>query len=237
MAVPAQLQTAINNAAAKYGLKPEWLVRIWEIESGNTFPNPAVNSIGCGGLFGLCVGSSAIDPQTGAAINLYATNTTQAQADAAAYTLSRLINEFGSIYDAMIAYSGGSTHEAQFVSGATASDNGAAGGSSAGQSSGGSSTIPVSLPVVGGAISGIGDMLGKLGGALNPSSWGSAFLGSLGPALKLYFSQGIFLDPLFVGMGLLFILIGALGLALGHGDSGQTIKYVGKRAAEAAILG
>lgn len=231
MSVPTQLQDAINNAAAKYGLNPQWLVRIWQIESGNTYPNPAVNSIGCGGLFGLCQGSSNVDPATGATINLLATNTTQAQADAAAYTLSRLIQQFGNIYDAMIAYSGGSANEAAFVAG---SAPGATATTPPPSSSSG--TIATDVPIIGGAISGVGDLLGKLGGALDPSKFMSQFLKELGPALKAYFTLGFFLDPLFVGMGLLFILIGALGLALGHGDSGQTVKYVGRKAAEAAMF-
>jgi murein DD-endopeptidase MepM/ murein hydrolase activator NlpD len=376
MAAPPALQTAINNAAAEYGVNPEWLTRIWQFESGGTFPNPAVNSIGCGGLFGLCTGSSSVDPASGAPINLLSTATTQAQANAAAYTLARLLNSFGDIYDAMIAYTGGSVSEAQYVSGAAGAVSGAVGtvlakirafynavvtqpfgpsdlslepaydgyahfhegedigvaqgtpvpalaggtvskvvtGCSVGDQScgsgygnqvwvrlsdgsqvlyghlqqvsislgqtvnagqllgmsgntgastgphihigwlnaagqwvdpapliqsalagsglatGSSSNITTGLPIIGGAVSGLGDIFGGIGSALGNTVRGTTW-SLIGQGFRAYFKQGLFLDPLFVGVGLTFIMLGILGLVLGHGDTKQTVKYVAALAA------
>lgn len=50
--VPSALETAIQNAAAKYGVPADLLEGIWRVESGSTYPNPAKNSSGYGGLFG-----------------------------------------------------------------------------------------------------------------------------------------------------------------------------------------
>lgn len=49
---PAELAQAIKQAAAKYGVPADLLTGIWRVESGSTYPNPAVNSSGYGGLFG-----------------------------------------------------------------------------------------------------------------------------------------------------------------------------------------
>lgn len=49
---PPVLAAAIANAANRYKVPPDLLVGIWREESGGTFPNPAVNPSGYGGLFG-----------------------------------------------------------------------------------------------------------------------------------------------------------------------------------------
>lgn len=48
----ADLDRAIEKAASRYQVPPDLLAGIWRIESGSTYPNPAVNSAGYGGLFG-----------------------------------------------------------------------------------------------------------------------------------------------------------------------------------------
>lgn len=50
--VPASLEQAIQRASATYGVPHDLLEGIWRVESGSTYPNPAVNSLGYGGLFG-----------------------------------------------------------------------------------------------------------------------------------------------------------------------------------------
>lgn len=89
--VPAPLQQAINTAAQKTGISPAVLTGIWRVESGNTFPNPAVNSLGYGGLFGTKLWNAP----------------TQQQANYAAQTLAHLIAQKGSLPAALKAYSGG----------------------------------------------------------------------------------------------------------------------------------
>ncbi|OYV63923.1 MAG: hypothetical protein B7X07_07580, partial [Actinobacteria bacterium 21-64-8] len=73
-------------------------------------------------------------------------------------------------------------------------------GSASTSTSGAGQNIAVGLPVVGGAISGIGDLLGKLGASLPGNIWGS-FLSTLGENLKTYLTSGLILDPLFVYFG------------------------------------
>lgn len=50
--VPPALLHSILVAAKKYNVPPDLLAGIWRRESGSTYPNPAVNSSGYGGLFG-----------------------------------------------------------------------------------------------------------------------------------------------------------------------------------------
>lgn len=66
------LDAAIASASQRYGVPADLLGGIWRIESGSTFPNPAVNSSGYGGLFGTTNGLAS----------------TQAQADEAASVLA-----------------------------------------------------------------------------------------------------------------------------------------------------
>lgn len=90
--VPPALLTAINNASKKYHVPPDLLAGIWRIESGGTYPNPAVNSSGYGGLFGtrLPYGS------------------TQAQADLAASILANGLKAAkGNISEALSYYNSG----------------------------------------------------------------------------------------------------------------------------------
>lgn len=89
--VPPALATAINTASAKYGVDPNLMAAIWVRESGSTFPNPAVNSSGYGGLFGTKNWNAS----------------TQAQANAAAKILSeRIAAHGGDISAALWDYSG-----------------------------------------------------------------------------------------------------------------------------------
>lgn len=50
--VPPALLRSIYIAAKKYNVPADVLAGIWRGESGSTYPNPAVNSLGYGGLFG-----------------------------------------------------------------------------------------------------------------------------------------------------------------------------------------
>lgn len=90
--VPKPLQSAIVAAAAKYGVPPQALAGIWREESGRTFPNPAVNSSGYGGLFGTTNGKAP----------------TQAQADMAASVLADgLQKSGGNMAEALSYYNSG----------------------------------------------------------------------------------------------------------------------------------
>lgn len=91
-APPPPLALAIHNAAQKYDVPEDVLTGIWRVESGSNYPNPYVNSIGYGGLFGT---KDWNDP-------------TQAQADTAASILHNLIvQDKGNVADALHSYSGG----------------------------------------------------------------------------------------------------------------------------------
>lgn len=90
--VPIALLRAILVAAHKYHVPPDLLAGIWREESGSTYPNPAVNSSGYGGLFGT---------------HDY-NGTTQAQADLAASILrAGLIKSHGNIPEALSYYNSG----------------------------------------------------------------------------------------------------------------------------------
>lgn len=86
------LDAAINQAAATYNVPADLLAGIWRIESGSTYPNPAVNSSGYGGLFG------TTQP--------YAT--TQVQANLAASILHNgLVQAKGNVSQALSYYNSG----------------------------------------------------------------------------------------------------------------------------------
>ena len=90
--LPPELSSAIQSAAARYGVPAKTLAGIWRIESGSTYPNPAVNSSGYGGLFGTTKWNAS----------------TQEQADYAAQTLRHLLDQHnGNMAAALSAYSGG----------------------------------------------------------------------------------------------------------------------------------
>jgi hypothetical protein len=90
--VPAPLEQAIQKSSQQYDIPPDILEGIWRVESGSTYPNPAVNSLGYGGLFGTKDWEG----------------TTQAQADYAASILHNLlVDTGGGIAPALSKYSGG----------------------------------------------------------------------------------------------------------------------------------
>ena len=89
---PAELQVAIANASRQDHVPPDLLTGIWRVESGSSFPNPYVNSLGYGGLFGT---KDAYGP-------------TQEQANLAASILrNQLVVHHGNIAEALSSYSGG----------------------------------------------------------------------------------------------------------------------------------
>jgi hypothetical protein len=70
---PQELSLAISRAAGGAGVPFAVLVGIWRIESGSTFPNPAVNSSGYGGLFGTRNWSASTQAQADEAASILAT--------------------------------------------------------------------------------------------------------------------------------------------------------------------
>lgn len=72
-APPPALQAAITSASNKYGVPPDLLVGIWREESGSTYPNPAVNSSGYGGLFGTKNWNASTQDQANQAASILAT--------------------------------------------------------------------------------------------------------------------------------------------------------------------
>lgn len=90
--LPPELGAAIEHAAHTYGVPASTLAGIWRIESGRTYPNPAVNSSGYGGLFGTTKWNAS----------------TQEQANYAASILHHLLQTHGgNMAAALHAYSGG----------------------------------------------------------------------------------------------------------------------------------
>jgi len=91
---PQELATAISKAASRNGVPYAVMVGIWRFESGSTFPNPAVNSSGYGGLFGTTNWNAS----------------TQAQADEAASVLAAGLKQSGGdIAGALSYYNTGKT--------------------------------------------------------------------------------------------------------------------------------
>ena len=90
--VPAALWGAIVKAASTYGVPAATLAGIWRIESGSTYPNPAVNKLGYGGLLGTTDWNGS----------------TQSQANLSASILARLLRQNkGNMARALSEYSGG----------------------------------------------------------------------------------------------------------------------------------
>lgn len=118
-AVPAELKSAIQNSSQTYGVPEDILTGVWRIESGSTFPNPAVNSSGYGGLFGTTEWNYS----------------TQAQSNYAASILSNWYSKTGSWDTALHYYSSGTP-----TGGYGLSKVNAVNGSPANVSSGGSSS-------------------------------------------------------------------------------------------------
>lgn len=91
-APPPELQRAIDRSSRRYGVPPDVLTGIWRIESGSSYPNPYVNSLGYGGLFGTKAWNAP----------------TQQQADLAAKILADNIRSHnGDLSAALYSYSGG----------------------------------------------------------------------------------------------------------------------------------
>lgn len=254
MALPTELLSAINTAASQYGVDPNYLIRIWAWESGSTFPNPAVNSSNYGGLFGLGQGT---DYGAGP-VNNYDTSSSGIlnQAQSAAAELARLMQQNGgSVYNAMLAYSGGSTNEASFVSGGnnpasytqgvnTVQTSGGpvigSGSTSVSQianSSGSPSFVttlnPTQIPgdianSINNLLKGLANAPSNAAGAVAANTIG-AFLG----ILQKFVSSGAYLDPLFVLFGLAIVLVSILGLVTGK-DPKETIIYAAKNGAKVA---
>ena len=89
--VPAELEAAIQSASLTFGVPQDTLRGVWVKESGATFPNPAVNSLGYGGLFGTKLwNASTVD-----------------QANYAASILAHLHSVYGDWRTALYHYSGG----------------------------------------------------------------------------------------------------------------------------------
>jgi hypothetical protein len=155
--VPLALLRAIFVAAKKYNVPPDLLAGIWREESGSTYPNPAKNSSGYGGLFGT---SDAY-------------GTTQAQANLAASILHNgLVQSKGNVAEALSYYnsgklSGGYTSvPGQVTTGTIAGYGGK-------PTKGGKSTLG-EIESVGGSVAGVvtnplgavGSLLGKGAGAV-----------------------------------------------------------------------
>ena len=118
--LPPELGQAIAHAAARYGVPASTLAGIWRIESGSTYPNPAVNSSGYGGLFGTTKWNAP----------------TQEQANYAAQTLRHLLDTHGgNMAAALHAYSGGGY----------TSVPGGGGGWNVGRGAGGSQFAPAAM--------------------------------------------------------------------------------------------
>lgn len=109
---PPQLLAAIQKAVKGTGISVGTMVGIWRIESASTYPNPAVNKEGYGGLFGTTDWNGS----------------TQAQANLAVSILARLVrNNQGSMSKALLQYSGGGYSSVDGSGGTTAANTGGPG--------------------------------------------------------------------------------------------------------------
>lgn len=132
------LDAAITSAASQYGLDPSVLAGIWRIESGSTYPNPYVNSIGYGGLFGIGQAQAQAN-----GFSLYDQSTTVQQAQIAAADLAHLVQvNGGNLAAALSQYSGGGYSS---VSGGGGTDGGNGGGTSGGSQQSGTPTASDAL--------------------------------------------------------------------------------------------
>lgn len=127
--VPPELSQAMQQSSQTYGVPGNILEGVWRIESGSTFPNPAVNSSGYGGLFGTKLWNAS----------------TQQQSDYAASILAHWYSVTGSWDKALHYYSSGTP-----VGGYGLSKVEAVTGNpinvSSGNSSSGSSSNPLDIP-------------------------------------------------------------------------------------------
>lgn len=139
---PAELKTAIGNASSTYGVPQDILTGVWRIESGSTFPNPAVNSSGYGGLFGTKNWNAS----------------TQDQANSAASTLAYWFQRTGSWDTALHYYSSGSPTGGYGLSKVQVVNANPGQVSSGGQSLSG----PTNPLDIGGAISNLGTTISNI---------------------------------------------------------------------------
>lgn len=199
---PAPLTTAINQAAAKaapgtgipQGLFASLLAGIWRFESRSTYPNPAVNGSGFGGLFGTT--------------NAFAS--TQAQADTAAGILAAGLKKAnGNIPEALSYYNTGSTTvNPSYVSSVTHDTTP--------PSSGGGSTV---VGLENDAANLVNNPLGTIGGIISgvPSAVKNAATGAVGGVTSdvagaiegpiVDFAKGT------AATGLAYVLLTVVGLA------------------------
>lgn len=130
------LDSAIVSAGGQYGIDPSVLAGIWRIESGSTYPNPYVNSIGYGGLFG--IGQAQAEAN---GFSLYDPSTTMQQAQIAAADLAHLVQaNGGNLSAALSQYSGGGY--------SSVSGGGTAGGTSGGSGGSKQSGTPTASDVL-----------------------------------------------------------------------------------------
>jgi hypothetical protein len=85
---PLELQNAINSSSQKYNVPTDVLTRVWQVESGSSYPNAFVNSSGYGGLFGTTLWNAP----------------TQVQSDYAASILQTGFSKYGNWADALSYY-------------------------------------------------------------------------------------------------------------------------------------
>ena len=129
--IPAQLAQAESLAAAKYGVPYSLLTGIWRKESHSTFPNPAVNSSGYGGLFGTKNWNAPTQAQANTAASILAAGFKQSQGDyigaLSYYNRGRTNDPRGKIYaESVLALSGAG---ANVASGKVSTRPGGGGGS------------------------------------------------------------------------------------------------------------
>jgi hypothetical protein len=199
---PAPLAAAIQKASQAEGVPADVLTGIWRIESGSTYPNPFVNSSGYGGLFGTSNWNASTQDQANTAAKILADN---------------IRSHGGSISDALYAYSGhgytsvpGQTTAGTINPGSLGSTpsysrgSRPGGGGSGGFLSdveGAAENVVEGVPIVGGAISAIGQISNVFSG-----------ISDAGQALSLFFQW--FTSPL-LWLRVVEFLFGGILMVLG----------------------
>ena len=173
---PPALANAIANAAKQYGVPADVLTGIWREESGSTYPNPAVNSAGYGGLFGTTNWNAPTQAQADTAASILATGYQKSGGNTAEalsyYNSGKLVGGYTSVpgvntggsspYQAPPRPTGNAGLDASFTSQLVGD---------------GVNYIGGSLPVIGGLIqgvSGVTDALKVVAWLFSPKHWAQA---------------------------------------------------------------
>jgi len=213
--VPAPLEQAIQNASKQYNIPPDIMEGIWREEPGSTYPNPAVNSLGYGGLFGTKEWNAS----------------TQQQANYSASILHNLlVSTGGGIAPALSKYSGG---------GYTSVPGETTFGTAPGYGKGGGGFVSEVTSVGSDILSSGGNPVTALTNTLTGGGGGGGVFGGITSGIDSLILRGFFiligLGLILVGLGLIaWQMMGRVGAPgiVGMAQTQMRISQSGARTAE-----